>query len=67
LSWLTLFSSHQYKLWNLFVPEEEGSRNSCLGGGEFELLVEIVNPIPAKDEERGDRRGGLPKNRPEAR
>jgi hypothetical protein len=29
--------------WDLFVPEGEGSRNSPLGG-EFELLVEIVNP-----------------------
>jgi hypothetical protein len=34
-------------LWNLFISEGEGSRNSCLGGGEFEFFVEIVNPIPA--------------------
>jgi hypothetical protein len=24
-----------------------GSRDSHLGGGEFEFLIEIVNPIPA--------------------
>jgi hypothetical protein len=30
-----------------FVPEREGSRDSCLGGGEFEPLIEIVNPVPA--------------------
>jgi hypothetical protein len=30
------------------VPEVGGSRDSCLRGGEFELLVEIVNPIPAE-------------------
>jgi hypothetical protein len=35
-------------LWDLFFLEGEGSRNSCLGGGEFELLVEIVNPISAE-------------------
>jgi hypothetical protein len=34
-------------LWYIFVSEGGGSRNACLGGGEFELLVEIVNPIPA--------------------
>jgi hypothetical protein len=34
-------------LWNLFVPEGGGSRNSFLGGGEFEILVMIANPIPA--------------------
>jgi hypothetical protein len=27
--------------------KERGSRDSCLGGGELELLIEIVNPIPA--------------------
>jgi hypothetical protein len=31
-------------LWNLFVPEGGGSRDSCLGGGELELLIEIVTP-----------------------
>jgi hypothetical protein len=30
-----------------FVPEGGGSRDSCLEGGEFELLIEIVNPVPA--------------------
>jgi hypothetical protein len=35
-------------VWDLFVPEGGDSRNSFLGGGEFELLVEIVNPIPAE-------------------
>jgi hypothetical protein len=30
-----------------FVPEGGGSRDSCLGGGEFELLIETVNPVPA--------------------
>jgi hypothetical protein len=30
-----------------FVPEGRGSRDSCLGGGEFELLIEIVNPVLA--------------------
>jgi hypothetical protein len=34
-------------VWNLFVPEGGGSRDSCLRGGEFELLVETVNPVPA--------------------
>jgi hypothetical protein len=34
-------------LWNLFVPEGEGSRNNCLGRGVFEFSVEIVNPVPA--------------------
>jgi hypothetical protein len=34
-------------LWNLFVSEGGGSRNSCLGGGKFEVLVEIENPVPA--------------------
>jgi hypothetical protein len=34
-------------LWNLFVHEGVGSRNSFLVGDELELLVEIVNPIPA--------------------
>jgi hypothetical protein len=33
-------------LWDLFVPEGGGSRNSCLGGGEFEFLIEIVNLVP---------------------
>jgi hypothetical protein len=46
-SWLTLHSSDQSTLWNLFVPEGGGSRDSCLGGGEFKLLIEIVNPVPA--------------------
>jgi hypothetical protein len=32
---------------DLFVPEEGGSRDSCLRGRELQLLVEIVNPIPA--------------------
>jgi hypothetical protein len=45
--WLTLQSSHQFTLWDLLVPEEGGSRESCLGEVEFEPLVEIVNPIPA--------------------
>jgi hypothetical protein len=35
-------------LWNLFVPEGGSSRDSCLGRRELELLVEIVNPIPAE-------------------
>jgi hypothetical protein len=39
---------NQSTLWNLFVLEGRGSRNSFLEGGEFELLVEIVNPIPAE-------------------
>jgi hypothetical protein len=34
-------------LWNLFLPEGGDSRKSCLEGGEFEFLVEIVNPVPA--------------------
>jgi hypothetical protein len=34
-------------LWNLFLPEGGGSRNSCLKRVEFEPLVEIVDPIPA--------------------
>jgi hypothetical protein len=42
-----LHSSHQSTLWNLFVPEGGGSRDSCLGGGDFELLIEIVNLVPA--------------------
>jgi hypothetical protein len=44
---LTLQSFHQSTLWDLLVPEEGGSRDSHLGGVEFELLVEIVNPVPA--------------------
>jgi hypothetical protein len=40
------FSSHQSTLWDLFFPEGGSSRDSCLGGGEFELLVEIVNLVP---------------------
>jgi hypothetical protein len=44
---LALHSSLQSTLWNLFVPKGGGSRDSCLGGGEFELLIEIVNPVPA--------------------
>jgi hypothetical protein len=47
-------SSHQSTLWVLFDPEGGGSRDSCLGGGEFELLVEIVNPIPAESLEFGN-------------
>jgi hypothetical protein len=56
-----------------FVSEGEGSRFSCLGGGEFELLIEIVNLIPAGTLEfqvlwgKSDRGGGLLKSRPEAR
>jgi hypothetical protein len=46
--WFTLQSFHQSTLWDLLVPEEEGSRDSCLEGVEFELLVEIVNPVPAE-------------------
>jgi hypothetical protein len=34
-------------LWDLFVSEGGDSRDSCLGGGKFEFLVEIVNPISA--------------------
>jgi hypothetical protein len=45
--WLTLQSFHHSTLWDLLVPEEGGSRDSHLGGGEFEPSVEIVNPIPA--------------------
>jgi hypothetical protein len=32
-------------LWDLFVYEGGGSRDSCLGGGEFELLVEISTSL----------------------
>jgi hypothetical protein len=46
LFWLTLQSFHQSTLWDLLIPEEEGSRDSLLGGVEFEPLVEIVNLIP---------------------
>jgi hypothetical protein len=35
-------------VWNLFVPKGGGSRDSCLGEGEFELLIEIVNAIPVE-------------------
>jgi hypothetical protein len=35
-------------MWDLLAPEEGGSRNSDLGGVEFEPLVEIVNPISAR-------------------
>jgi hypothetical protein len=31
-------------LWDLFVPEGGDSRDSCLGGEEFKLLVEIKIP-----------------------
>jgi hypothetical protein len=56
----------------LFLKEEAAEIAAC-GGGEFELLVEIVNPVPAGTLEfqvlwgKSDRRGGLPKSRPEAR
>jgi hypothetical protein len=59
-------------LWNLFVPEGEGNRNSCLGGGEIDFLLEIVILVPAGTlefqvlREKSDRRGGLSKSRPEA-
>jgi hypothetical protein len=38
--------SHLISLF--FVPEGGGSRDTCLQGGEFELLVEIVNPVPPR-------------------
>jgi hypothetical protein len=41
LPYTHLFSPH-------FVLEGGGSRGRCLGGGEFELLVEVVNPIPTR-------------------
>jgi hypothetical protein len=44
--WLTLQPFHQSTLCDLLVPEEGDSRDSHLGIGEFEPLVEIVNPIP---------------------
>jgi hypothetical protein len=43
----TLQSFHQSTLWDLLVPEEGGNRDSPLEGVEFELLAEIVNPVPA--------------------
>jgi hypothetical protein len=52
--------------------KEWAAEIAALGGGEFELLVEIVNPILAGALEfqelwgKSDRRGGLPKSRPEA-
>jgi hypothetical protein len=49
---------------------KEGAADSCLGGGEFEPLIEIVIPVPAGILVlwgKSDRRGGLPKSRPEAR
>jgi hypothetical protein len=62
--------THKSTLWDLFVPEG-GAADSCLGGGEFELSVEIVNRVPAgtlefRYCEESDRRRGLPKSRPEA-
>jgi hypothetical protein len=44
---LTLQSFHQSTLWDLLVPEEGGTRDSPLEVVEFELLFEIINPIPA--------------------
>jgi hypothetical protein len=51
VSWLTLQLPHQSTLWDLFVPEGGGSRDSCLKGVEFEPLVEIVNLVPAGAQE----------------
>jgi hypothetical protein len=73
LFWLILQSIHQCTLWDLLAPEKECSRDSHLGVVELELLVEIVNPIPAGVlesqglREKSKRSGGLPKSRPEAR
>jgi hypothetical protein len=53
--------------------KEGAAEIAAWGGGEFELLIEIVNPIPAGTLEfqvlwgKSDRGGGLPKSWPEAR
>jgi hypothetical protein len=51
--------------------KESAAEIAAWGGGECELLIEVVNPIPAITGVLGtmgknDRRGGLPKSRPEA-
>jgi hypothetical protein len=53
--------------------KEGAAEIAAWGGGEFELLIEIVNPVSSGALEfqvpwgKSDRRAGLPKSRPEAR